>query len=93
MSDLVTTNEQLTCPTCSKTILKGSLIRTDGSRAWHPTCAPPNPPHGPTPTTGGQPPDAGEPSETFVQIAAWVPANRVGILIRAIEEARCGVRP
>lgn len=89
----VSANEDGVCPTCGRGILKGSLIETDGQRAWHPACGAPKPSSSTPGTMAGAAAAAradfdGEGKQIYVEIGAWVPIGKIEIVARAIREAR-----
>jgi hypothetical protein len=92
MSDVITATNDDICGSCGRGILKGSKCRTDGSRAWHMDCAAPKAvgapmAAGPVAAKTERPRDE-EGKLIFVEIGAWVPVDRVEILLEAIRRAR-----
>ncbi len=99
MIDLIEIKQPAQCASCGKGIGAPAKVYTDGVRVWETSCKAPPPPPGtksdpqqklpdPGPGFAAAGVDAPPSSGLYVQIAAWIPINRVQILLRAIEEAR-----
>ena len=78
--DMITATQDGDCASCGKVMLRGSRILTDGTRAWHSSCKWPGP--------AGSTPTLPAPSDHFIQVAAWIPIERVELVLKAIREAR-----
>jgi hypothetical protein len=93
--DVVAATRDEQCATCGILMLKGSRIVTDGARGWHTTCPVPVRPGDSLAAGAASGSLAGDlartrgtPSDHYVQIAAWVPIERVERVIAAIRDAR-----